>query len=211
MTIITHVMEREGMKIPPVRITSDNVIFSDEKTSFWQIHEVPEYRFEDIRPDDRVIDIGANVGAFCIRAARFSPHVTAVEPVTFDILEKNIRKNKVPVGIIQGALGNGKPCEICWDNCRVTTPTFTLGTLIGMAGGCDFLKCDCEGAEWLIRPSDLSGVRRIEMELHMPPICAVPDMALLDYVSRQYDFAIERRPCHDVMGVMGILHAEQKT
>jgi hypothetical protein len=80
-----------------------------------------------------------------------------------------------------------------------------------MAGGCDFLKCDCEGAEWLIRPADLAGVRRIEMELHMPPICGVPDRTLLDYISEKYDFGIERKPCHDVMGVMGILHAERRS
>lgn len=192
-------------------ITSDKVIFSKEKRSFRQIYEVPEYRFLDILPDDRVLDIGANVGAFCIRAARLASRVTAVEPVTCDILEKNIRANNSPVTVIQGALGNGKPCEICWDDCRVMAPTFTLGELIRMAGGCDFLKCDCEGAEWLIRHSDLSGVRRIEMELHMPPICSVPDMALLDYIGEHYHFEIERRPCHDVMGVMGILHAEQKS
>jgi hypothetical protein len=46
------------------------------------------------------------------------------------------------------------------------------------------------------------------MELHLPPICRTPDMALLDYISRHYDFEIERKPCHDVLGVMGVLHAE---
>jgi hypothetical protein len=199
------------MKDPQDFITRDRVIFSGVKRSFRQIYEVPEYWFSDIRPDDRVLDIGANVGAFCIRAARMSPFITAVEPVTCDILEHNIRANAAPVKVINGALGSGNPCEICWDDCRATVHTFTLKTLVRMAGGCDFLKCDCEGAEWQIRPPDLAGIRRIEMELHMPPICSAPDMALLDYIGREYDFEIERRPCHDVMGVMGILHAERKT
>ena len=98
----------------------------------------------------------------------------------------------------------------CWDDCRVISPTFTLRAIREFAGGCDFLKCDCEGAEWLIRPRDLSGIRRIEMELHLPPIGGPPAPALLDYIGREYLFEIERKPCHDVMGVMGILHAHLK-
>jgi len=199
------------MTTPPTFTTSDNVVFSNRKTSFRQIFDVPEYRFDDILPGDRVIDIGANVGAFSIRAARFTPRVTAVEPVTCTILEENIRTNAAGVHVIHGALGTGKPAEISWDDCRVTAPTFTLGTIIRMAGGCDFLKCDCEGGEWLIQPLDLAGVRRIEMELHMPPISGVPNPALLDYISLHYDFEIERKPCHDVMGVMGVLHAERRS
>ncbi|MCK7484615.1 MAG: hypothetical protein MZU97_03040 [Bacillus subtilis] len=37
------------------------------------------------------------------------------------------------------------------------TPTCTLRMIHELAGGCDFLKCDCEGAEWLISPVDLAG------------------------------------------------------
>jgi len=175
-----------------------------------QITDISEYRFDDIRPEDIVIDIGANVGAFCIRAAQYSNHVTAVEPVTWEILHENIRLNKVQVMVIEGALGDGSPAEISWDEVRVSVPTYTLRQIIGMSGGCDFLKCDCEGGEWLIRPEDLAGIWRIEMELHIPPISGPPNPALLEYISLHYDFEIERRPCHDVMGVMGILHATSR-
>ena len=89
-------------------------------------------------------------------------------------------------------------------------PTFTLRQIIGMAGGCDFLKCDCEGGEWLMRPEDLGGIRRIEMELHIPPIGGPPNQAILEYIGRHYDFEIERNPYHEVMGVMGILHATRR-
>ena len=71
------------------------------------------------------------------------------------------------------------------------------------------MKCDCEGAEWLIDPEDLAGIRRIEMELHLPPISGPPDMALLDYLDRHYEYSIERKPVHDALGVLGILHAER--
>lgn len=187
-----------------------DIVFSAAATPYRKITSVPEYRFDDIRPDDRVLDIGANVGGFCIRAARIGGHVTAVEPVTTPLLLENIRANNVSVQVIAGALGNGKPAEICWDDCRVVAPTYPLKDLITMSGGCDFLKCDCEGAEWLINPCELRNVRRIEMEIHTPPISGPPDPALLDYIGRFYDFEIDRKPCHDTLGVMGVLHAERK-
>ena len=175
-----------------------------------QITDVSEYRFDDIRPDDHVLDIGANVGAFCIRAAYVSRHVVAVEPVTTEILGDNIRTNDVTVTVIKGGLGDGKPGEIRWDDCSATVPTYSLKSLIETAGGCDFLKCDCEEAEWLIEPADLAEVRRIEMELHLPPISGPVNPALLDYISRYYDLEIERKPCHSALGVLGILHAEKR-
>jgi hypothetical protein len=48
------------------------------------------------------------------------------------------------------------------------------------------------------------------MELHLPTISGPPAMALLDYIDRHYDYTIERKPCHEVLGVMGILHAERR-
>jgi len=184
--------------------------FSDTPAPFRRITEITEYHIEDIRRGDRVLDIGANVGAFSLRAARLGGIVTAVEPVTTALLEENIRLNRARVKVIAGALGNGRPAEIAWDGCSVRTPTYTLRDLVAMAGGCDFLKCDCEGGEWHIRPRDLDGIRRIEMEIHTPPISGPVNPLLLDYIGRFYDFSIERRPCHDILGVMGILHAERK-
>ncbi len=192
---------------PPIETET---VFSDAATPYRQITSVSEYRFDDIRAADRVLDIGANVGGFCIRAARMSGHVTAVEPVTTPQLLQNIRANKVSVQVITGALGTGKPAEITWDDCCVVSPTYPLHDLVAISGGCDFLKCDCEGAEWLIDPRDLRNVRRIEMEIHLPPISGPPNPALLTYISRYFDFEIDRKPCHDILGVMGVLHAERK-
>jgi FkbM family methyltransferase len=198
------------MLIHPRFFKDEDSVFAAAAMPCRQITSVTEYRFDDIRPDDRVLDIGANVGGFCIRAARMGGHVTAVEPVTVHPLLENIRANKVSVQVIAGALGTGKPTEISWDDCRVVSPTYPLRDLITMSGGCDFLKCDCEGGEWLINPCDLEDIRRIEMEIHLPPISGPPDPALLGYISRFYDFEIERKPCHDILGVMGVLHAERK-
>ena len=194
----------------PLLKKEPDIIFSAAPTPYRQITSVTEYRFDDILPGDRVLDIGANVGGFCIRAARLGGRVTAVEPVTTSLLLENIRANNVSVQVITGALGDGKQKEICWDNCRVVSSTYPLMDLITTSGGCDFLKCDCEGAEWLINPPDLGNVRRIEMEIHTPPISGPVNPALLEYISRFYDFEIDRKPCHDILGVMGVLHAERK-
>lgn len=195
---------------PDLVTTDDGIRFIWKDISCRQIYDVPEYRISDICRDDRVLDIGANAGAFCIRAARVSRAVTAVEPVTAGILAENIRLNHADITLIEAGLGDGTPSVITWDDRSARVPTYPLGTLISMAGGCDFLKCDCEGAEWKIDPRDLAGIRRIEMELHLPPICGAPDMTLIDAISRDFDFEIERKPCHDVLGVMGILHAERR-
>ncbi len=189
---------------------TDGIVFCRKQAPFRQITVADDYRFDDIQPGDRVLDIGANVGAFCIRAARLGGIVTAVEPVAAEILKENIRANQVPVQVVECALGIGQSQEISWDDCRVIVPTYPLSDLIAMSGGCDFLKCDCEGAEWSIRPEELRGVRRIEMELHLPPISGPPSADLLEYIGQQYNFTIDRKPCHDVLGVMGILHAIRK-
>lgn len=189
--------------------THDGIRFFLENTPFRQIFYASDYRFDDIGRDDIVLDIGANAGAFCIRAARLSDHVFCVEPLTTDILARNILLNGCRASILDLALGDGSPMEVMWDGLSKTMPTVTLGTIIKIAGGCDFLKCDCEGAEWLIRPGDLAGIRRIEMELHIPPICGRPDPALLDYIGKNYEIHLDRVPAHGPLGLLGYLHAER--
>jgi hypothetical protein len=204
------VRERESGHSPSGIVCREDLRFHKRTTPYRQILDVPEYQFADLEKEDHVLDIGANVGAFCLRAGRLSRHVTAVEPVTPDLLLENIALNHADITVIRGALGTGAPAEITWDDCRVISPTYSLKTLVEMAGGCDFLKCDAEGAEWLIRPRDMDGIRRIEMELHIPPISPPPNPALLDYIGDRYTFSIDRSPVYSTLGVMGILHAVQK-
>jgi hypothetical protein len=179
----------------------------DVQTGYRQIFDVPEYRFSDIRKDDIVLDIGANVGAFCIRAAYYSDFVYAVEPLTCEILRKNISLNRVPVTVLDCALGSGNDERIYWDGAFREMQTLSLKEIIGMTGGCDFLKCDCEGAEWMIDPPDLAKIRRIEMELHLPPVSGPPNPRLLDYISSHYDFQIDYMPSQAPLGLLGYLHA----
>jgi FkbM family methyltransferase len=169
-----------------------------------------EYRFDDIRPDDAVVDIGAHIGGFCIRAARYSSCVTAVEPVTFPELRLNIALNRAKVAVIEGALGDGKPRTVRWGRESRVCRTLRFRDIVDVAGGCDFLKCDCEGGEWSIDPADLSSVRRIEMEMHTPPISGPVNPRLLEYIGARYRFCIDRKTVHDAMGILGVLHAERR-
>ena len=86
----------------------DGIQFRRSAAPFRQITAAAEYCFGDIRPEDVVVDIGANIGAFCLRAARTARRVTAVEPVACSLLRENIRLNGADVRVIEGALGDGK-------------------------------------------------------------------------------------------------------
>jgi hypothetical protein len=193
--------------LPPTIKARDGTNFINEPAGYRQIYEVPEYRFSDIRKDDIVVDIGANVGAFCIRAAYYSDYVYAIEPVTYEILQKNIILNGVSVTVLDCALGSGNVEAVGWDSVNLNVRTVSLKTVIGMVGGCDFLKCDCEGAEWLIDPRDLGKIRRIEMELHLPPIGGPPNPSFLDYISRNYNYQVDYMPSQAPLGLLGYLHA----
>ena len=105
------------------------------------------------------------------------------------------------------ALGSGNVEAVGWDSVNRNMQTVSLKSVIDMTGGCDFLKCDCEGAEWLIDPHDLGKIRRIEMELHLPPIGGLPNPLLLDYISRNYDFQVDYMPSQAPFGLLGYLHA----
>jgi FkbM family methyltransferase len=104
-----------------------------------------DYSFSDIRMGDRVIDIGANCGGFCLHAAQMSDRVLALEPIVIDKLRHNILLNDANVMAIEGAIGTSQPK---WFGKTGQTRKYSLTELKGILGGCDFLKCDCEGGEW---------------------------------------------------------------
>ncbi len=127
-----------------------------------------EYRFDRIRPDDVVLDIGAQIGAFAIPAAKIAKRVYAVEPIFHCELLESIRLNQAEniyarwegLGESDGWLrleywGKSSQCV-----------TRTLPEMLDMSTGVTVLKVDCEGCEWYINPEDLKGIRVIEAELH---------------------------------------------
>ena len=145
----------------------DMFYMSDDLNAINAVYE--EYVFDDIRKDDIVIDIGATIGDFSIPASRMCDYVYAVEPITTEELRKNISLNKRDnIRVIEAALGSGDMEKIEWRDHEKTVKTMTLNEIKNQCcgGRCNFLKIDCEGEEWSIKPNELKGIRRIEMEVH---------------------------------------------
>lgn len=136
-----------------------------------------DYKFFDIQEKDIVLDIGANIGAFSMFVSKYVKHVYAVEPITIDILKANIALNQTiqnpPMNIINNitvldiCLGKNREEKVEWLNKVRVMNGKSLSEIIEMCGGhVDFIKIDCEGCEWNIKPDELKGVRRFEGEIH---------------------------------------------
>ena len=138
-----------------------------------------DYRSLTIRPDDIVLDAGANAGLFSIWAASRCRSVISVEPApeTFDLLKMNKRINKaINVLLINKALsdhdgyvtmgGDGATYKIEQDGIRI--PSITIDSLLAeLDVSVDVVKMDVEGAERLcLAGSYLQKVREIVVETH---------------------------------------------
>lgn len=155
----------EGDKVK----TIDNTLYDVNSCNLDILHQVDtEYKYDDIRPDDILMDIGANVGMFCLRLRDKVAQVYAVEPLFFEELNKNVVLNNArnKVWIIPCGLGAGYQ-EVTFGSvtrfieCKTLTQLFEL-----MDDQITFLKLDCEGGEWCIKPEELKDIRRIEAEVH---------------------------------------------
>ena len=132
---------------------------------------------------ERVVDGGANVGAFAVLAAGAGARVTAYEPhpETFRHLERNTAA--LGVGCVQAALvaeateptvslaiGGGESTHhhLGGEGEALDVPAVALAHAIGE--GCDLLKLDVEGSEFALllgTPVDvLVRARRIACEVH---------------------------------------------
>jgi len=127
---------------------------------------------------ERVIDIGANIGAFTLRAAR-SPAVDKVYsfepfPSNYDIMQKNIQINNLTkkINLFQYGVGNKKEKRKFYFDPRgnathnlfiksdkfIEISTITLKNIFeeNNLKKCSLLKIDCEGAEYEIFESATS-------------------------------------------------------
>ncbi|HUA18281.1 MAG TPA: FkbM family methyltransferase [Bryobacteraceae bacterium] len=134
-----------------------------------------------------VVDIGANIGAFSLLASRRAEVVYAVEPVrsNFEMLRQNVALNQLTNVIIyplaladyNGTVrirDSGVTSSMYFEGADHVelVPTVTLERFFNENGidRVDYLKMDCEGAEWDILlstpPEVLSRVRHLELEFH---------------------------------------------
>ncbi|MGH8571863.1 MAG: FkbM family methyltransferase [Gammaproteobacteria bacterium] len=136
----------------------------------------------EIAAGDRVIDVGANVGAFTVLAARQGASVGAYEPhpETFAHLERNtagldVRCLRAAVVATPGPGGTVALQPSTESDTRhrvgeggIEVPAVALSEVI--ESGCDLLKLDCVGAEFELlggTPAEAwRGVRRVACEAH---------------------------------------------
>jgi FkbM family methyltransferase len=150
-----------------------------------------------IQSRDTVIDIGANIGTFSVLAASLGARVIAVEPdaQNMALFRRNITLNGLSSSILpihaavadrEGDVelhiaeeGGGFHTALADSFSRVFNGTvkvrgLTLADVFasGKVETCDFLKLDCEGAEFaaLLAPdAPLSRTRQVSMEYHASP------------------------------------------
>ncbi len=169
--------------------TNDRVIFNQ----IWLQRVYVPQGFE-IKNRDLVIDIGAHIGLFSIFAATYAANgrVYAFEPApeNFRMLQRNIRLNKIsniiPANQAVAGVGGTRDFILYKDSTAahsfifgkteerdiIKVQTVSLDEIVKKNDiqAIDFLKMDCEGAEYGIlfncSPETLKKIRKIGMEYH---------------------------------------------
>ncbi len=159
---------------------------SSDRSSITEVLVLGSY--SEVPEGSVVLDVGANIGAFSVAAGRRAAVVYALEPVgaNFEILRRNIELNQagnVVAERLAMSSENGE-CEMSVAGVyssihfrRANTKlekvrTVTLESFLDERGitQLDYLKMDCEGAEWDIilksPPDVLARIKHIEMEFH---------------------------------------------
>jgi FkbM family methyltransferase len=185
---LTEYRLRGGLRFKVRRYSSDGSCVVDVT------REGEYFKHFGIFPGDIVVDIGSNIGSFAVYAAWLQPsaRVLAVEPLkaNFDLLAENVRLNGLAnvetirsavmgqagtITIYHGAGSAEGSSSIhaggAVDSSRAeTVPCIAFADLLEKVPHVDFLKVDCEGAEFDFIPdapsSSLRKVRKLAMEYH---------------------------------------------
>lgn len=179
---------------PYIAVRTDSFIHKiiDSHMTFTCVNEHQyEPRGFEIRAGDTVVDIGAHIGSFALLASAQGARMIACEPSpeNFKMLSENILRNHTEnittlQQCVAGASGTRKLFLDTQNAARnglygaghfVSVPAITLTELFRQhdVTQCDFLKIDCEGAEYEIMestpPETLARIQKIAMEYHLPP------------------------------------------
>ena len=177
---------RSGLKIK-IRVNSTDLMAF---THVWMIQEYSDDNFS-INSDDVIIDVGAHIGLFALFASQFCKNgkIFCYEPIkeNYKILIENIEMNQIQnifpnnlavteetsrVKIFLNDDQSGHSMFIQNKN-FVEVDSKSLSDIFIDNGikECDFLKLDCEGAEYEIiesLPSDLfTKINKTAIEYHM--------------------------------------------
>ena len=145
----------------------------------------PKHRGLSLEPEDHWLDIGANIGAFAIRAAEFVKLVVAVEPEQGNIecLNRNIELNRINnITIEEAAIVGGDESSVPLALSNSYSSTHRVGKIRGRESvevvalninevvadySINKIKCDCEGSEVeILEALDLSPIDEIIFEYH---------------------------------------------
>ena len=191
--------------------TADDLQLNYNQNMFF----IPEYNIE---PNDIVIDIGSHIGTFAVPMAHRIPEgkIYAIEArkETFDILRKNIVLNDLHnVSVHNIALTNFKgstklyyaPYNQNWGDSITNiskeseiVKTNTLGKFMqeNEIDHCNFMKINCEGAEFeIILSSSKKTLKKIKLLLilyHSDFNKNHSEKKLIDYL-RECDFEVSVR------------------
>ena len=159
-------------------------------THVWLIEEYKKENFE-IKPNDVVIDVGAHIGLFTIYASQFCTNgkIYSFEPVpeNYELLLENIKLNNLDyVTTFNQAISNSnEPIKLFLNNDESGHSMFSKSSKSIIIDSislqkffdknkierCDFLKLDCEGAEYeIIKNLPLEYFQKIDklvIEYHM--------------------------------------------
>jgi FkbM family methyltransferase len=182
-----------GKAITNIQLRSGSILTATPETGLWPHFSDVWYHLSytklcPIPPDSLVVDVGANVGVFSLFATRFARLVYALEPASsnYSRLVSNTSRvqNIVTLNCAcaaqngRGSLDvSGSPVAFSLmtgssDTTQESVDVISLAALFERYGidRCDYLKLDCEGAEFeIILEADaslLNRVRRIVMEYH---------------------------------------------
>lgn len=181
----------------------------------------------EIGPDDTVVDVGANIGAFSVTAARVAVNGRVIafepEPANAALLRRNLKRNgcrnvTVSRAAVAGSAGTlrlsvnpqnsgGHSVRRQYDGPTLPVPAVTLRQVFDdhRIDRCDFLKVDCEGAEYEVLYSlpraYFQRIRRVVLEYHGDPATKREQADELVRHLQRMGFRIDRYT--DVIGSRG--------
>jgi FkbM family methyltransferase len=187
LTNKTHVIfeTRSGLKLK-IRVKSTDLM---ALTNVWLIQDYSSKDFS-IKNDDIVIDVGAHIGLFALFASQYCKNgkIYCFEPVkeNYDLLLDNIKLNNLTNIIPFNCAVSDKSSKVkiflrddeashsmyITNSNYVEVSSMTLDDFFKETKikKCDFLKLDCEGAEYDIidslTPKNFEIIERIAIECH---------------------------------------------
>jgi len=152
--VLDLIIDYKGIKFKPHLLNYPRMIESYDR-----------YKVEDLKEDDIVLDLGANIGSFTLPAAQVCKRVIAVEPMFWTQLRQNIKLNSLTNIIVIPESINTYEVD-CQEYTTWNPQNIEIQKLISEYQP-TYLRMDIGGAEWKEKDIKwISKLRHLELELH---------------------------------------------